>query len=60
VRFAVLMAVYIKITIPEHGGSRFFRNVGTHLSNYTVSHPRTPQSGVGKLKIKGKLTPVLN
>jgi hypothetical protein len=46
-RSEVLTAVKINITAfwdvtpyPEDGGSRFLRNAGTYLQNYTVSDPR--------------------
>jgi hypothetical protein len=31
---------------PEDGGSRFLRNIGEHLPDYTVSHPRRQAGSV--------------
>jgi hypothetical protein len=31
---------------PEDGGSRFLRNIGEHLLDYTVSHPRRQAGSV--------------
>jgi len=35
---------------PEHGGKKFFRNIGTSLSNYVTSNPSKPNMNIYRCK----------
>jgi len=35
---------------PEHGGRKFFRNIGTSLSNRVASHPSKPNMNIHRCK----------
>jgi hypothetical protein len=39
----VLDEITASACAPKYGGCKFLQNVGTHLPDYTVSRPATPQ-----------------